>query len=204
MDIRSFPKPQAHQPTSNQQKGTSISGMIPTATKEETKNQQPQEYTEPKEHTVIEEYLTFLKSKGIEEDMLYKALDQLLSTGQFLWQFYLLDKIPVVFKVRPSFVNSMVIQEIEKSNPRTVSMFQDLININNLAGSLFKYNNTTLDATDASSFAKAKDFTSKLPFVIAQKLVQELTIFDRLIAVATSDYALENFTKLHSEEREQN
>ena len=199
MDIRSFPK------LNTPGKGTSLAGMVPTSSKEEEqKKPSPSlEYTEPKEHQVIDEYLAFLKSKGIEEDMVYKALDQILTTGQFLWQFYLLDKIPVVFKVRPSFVNSMVIQEIEKSNPRTVSMFQDLININNLAGSLFKYNNHTLDATDPASFAKSKDFTSRLPFIITQKLVQELTIFDRLIAVATSDYALENFTKLHSEEREQ-
>jgi hypothetical protein len=199
VDIRSFTPPK--HPNAP---GTSISGMIPTAPKDEAKQPQSMEYSSQKEHTVTQEYIEFLKSKGIEEDMIYKALDQILTTGQFLWQFYLMDQIPVVFKVRPAFVNSLVIKEIEKANPRTVSYFQDLVNTYNLAGSLFKYGNHSLDATTAESFETAKEFVSKLPFIITQKLIQELTIFDRLIAVATSDATLENFTKLHSEEREQN
>ena len=200
MDIRNFKAPS----DPSQNRGTSFSGMIPTAPKDDPKKVDTSfEVSEQNDSLVLEEYLSFLEEKKISESMVYQALDQLLTTGQFLWQFNLLEKIPVVFKVRPAFVNSLVIRDIEKANPRTVSYFQDMINISNLAGSLFKYGETTLDASNEESFLHAKEFVAKLPFVITQKLVQELIIFDRLIAAATSDKILENFMKLHSEEREQ-
>ncbi len=199
-DIRKFKAPSLSNSVAGL--GTSVAGMVVSNNLEKETSQEKQESSTKEE--VIEEYIRFLESNGVLEEHIHAALDNLLTTGQFMWQFTLFDKIPVVFKVRPSFVNTLVIAAVENENPRTVSFFQDLVNNSNLAGSLYKYNNIVLDASTEESFQESKMFISKLPYVIVHRLIKELTIFDRLIAVATSDWAVENFTKPQPEDSEPN
>jgi hypothetical protein len=45
----------------------------------------------------------------------------------------------------------------------------------------------------------ALDFISELPFVIINVLIRRLIEFDRLVTVATSAWALENFTEPQAE-----
>ena len=195
-DIRSFKN-------QKDEKGTNLSGLVPTKAKDassgpdEALNYSLDNLTEEE---ITQEHIKYLEEKGISESMILSALDKLLTTGNFVWGFKILDKIDCAFKVRPAFVNTIVINKMEKDSPKTLSKFQDIINMNNLAGALHRYGENQFDIEDEESFNKVKLFVDKLPFILVQKLLTELTIFDRLITVATSRWAMENFTKPQSEE----
>ena len=219
MDIRNLKK-QANQSSfvNQEASGTSLAGMrmtTPTLSdaQEEPKKQsqvpsaQDQklelENHDTSNKTLVDEYREFLLEKEIDDHLIFLVLDNLLTNGTFYWQFKIFDKIEVVFRVRSAYVNSILVERIEKDTPKTVARFQDIVNTYNLAGTLFKYQNTSFNTEKEEEFSKALAFIKSLPYVVVQKLVQELIVFDRLMFVVSSDWAIENFTKPSSEEQEQ-
>lgn len=145
--------------------------------------------------SAVDDYLEYLKKFDITKEQIFSVLDTLLSKGDVLWSFKLFNKIPVIFHVRPYFINDILFQYLEESPPKTAVVFNDIVSKHNLAGSLIKYNDNKFLAKDLESFNKTLEFIKGLPFIIVAHLVKQLAIFDRVIGIATSQWAVENFTK---------
>lgn len=144
---------------------------------------------------VIQAHKEFLETRGIDEVTIMSVLDMLISGQVVLWQFELLGKIPVTFRVRPQWVDKYLIEEMERLRPSNIARFTDLIGTINLSGSLEKYGDKTFRTSSIEELKIVSDFLSSLPFVIQNKLVEELAVFDRVLVVATSDWAVKNFTE---------
>ena len=149
------------------------------------------EYTEER----IQEYYEFLKTKGIADADLVATLDTIVTSGTVRWQFKLFDKVDVIMVMRPAWVNAFILRQIEELSPKTYSRFTDIVSVYNLAGSLSQYGDKTFTLVDESDVIINYDKINSMGFVIQNKLVQQLAIFDRVLAVATSDWAIENFTE---------
>ena len=143
---------------------------------------------------VLNTHLEFLREKGIDKDTILSVLDMMLSGQTVLWQFDLLGKLPVVFRVRPQWVDKFLVEEIEKVKPSNMARFTDIVGTVNLAGSLEKYGDKTFSLKTKEDLQEVMLFLGSLPFIIQNKLVNELALFDRLVIVATSDWAVKNFT----------
>lgn len=212
MDIRKASKPQVvHSNTV----GTSAS-KFSTGEQEEQFTTPPstQELTPTYDHVhatptdndedsvdeAIAVHRTFLKDKGIEDTTIFEILDMLLTGEEVMWQFDLLSKIPIVFRVRPQWVDRYLIEELERVRPSNVARFTDLVSCINLAGSMVRYKDRNFKVVDEDSLKDAMQFLGTLPFVIQKKLVDELAIFDRVMIVATSDWAVSNFSDSRSGE----
>ena len=144
---------------------------------------------------MIQEYLQFLKEQDISEEQIHQVLDTLIANGTIKWSFTILGKIPVIFTCRPAWINTLVLDRVQENPPKTYSAFSDLVNTCNLAGSLVQYGNAKFEATDEASFDAVKKYIQNLPFTLKAQLIRQLAIFDRVVAVATSDWAVENFMK---------
>lgn len=143
----------------------------------------------------IELHRLFLRDRGIEESTIMAVLDMLMTGQDVLWQFELLKKIPVTFRVRPQWVDRYLIEEMERLRPTNMARFTDLVGTINLAGSLDQYMNKKFKVAGVEDLKEVIAFLGTLPFVIQNKLVDELSVFDRVIIVATSDWAIKNFTE---------
>lgn len=144
---------------------------------------------------VIMGYLDYLAEHDISKADVFKVLDTIITTGEVYWQFDLLGKIPVVFKMRPAWVNEQLIKQIEQEQPKTISRFSDIVSVYNLAGSLVNYQDRNYEVKEEADLTTNIAFVMSLPFIMQNRLVAQMAIFDRVIAVATSDWAVENFTK---------
>lgn len=147
----------------------------------------------PKADDVVQAYREFLHDRGIDDTTLMSVLDMLITGQTVFWQFNLLGKIPVVFRVRPQWVDKYLMEEIDRLRPTNMARFTDLIGTINLAGSLESYNNRKFKADTVEELNKVIEFLRTLPFIIQNKLVDELAVFDRVVVVATSDWAVKNF-----------
>lgn len=143
----------------------------------------------------IDLHRAFLKDRGIEETTIMSVLDMLMTGQEVLWRFELLGKIPVTFRVRPQWVDRHLIEEMERLRPTNMARFTDLVGTINLSGSLEQYMEHKFNAEDVEGLKEVSAFLGSLPFVIQNKLVDELSVFDRVIIVATSDWAVKNFSK---------
>lgn len=204
------------QSSAEQGAGTDVTGMRPTPLSPE--HQQESNMTPDKVDTnhitddktaaedahvsedVIEGYREFLSGYGIGDAEIFGALDALITTGDVYWSFKLLDRIDIVFHIRPNWVNEKLVTQLEESAPKLYARFAHLVGMHNLAGSLVKYNDTDLQAKAPEEFSKTYDFVNSLSFVLQNQLVKNLAVFDRLVAVATSEWAVKNFTPPQSDE----
>ena len=141
-----------------------------------------------------------MEENDISKEDIFKVLDTIITSGEVYWQFELLGKIPVVFKMRPAWVNEELIKYIEREQPKTISRFSDIVSMYNLAGSLVNYKDKNYEVKAVEDLNNNISFIMSLPFIIQNRLVAQMAIFDRVIAVATSDWAIENFSKPLSEE----
>jgi len=112
-----------------------------------------------------------------------------------MWSFGILGKIPVVLHLRPGWVNDLLYKRIEEAPPKTIAVLNDLIGRYNLAGALVSYNKIKFDTKNEEDFANALTFIGELPFICKAHLIEQLAIFDRVVSVATSSWAVENFTE---------
>jgi hypothetical protein len=77
--------------------------------------------------------------------------------------------------------------------------FTDLLNRHNLAGALTRMGDTAFSVKSPEDLQSALQYLGTLPFVTINALIRELAKFDKVVAVATSPWALENFTEPQSE-----
>jgi hypothetical protein len=150
--------------------------------------------------TVVDEYLQFLEENDVSKEDIFKVLDSLITTNNVYWSFDLLGKIPVVFRMRPAWVSQLVMSAVESINPKMFPHFNDIVCTQNLAGSLESYGDTKFKMDNQDDFAVCLKFVRGLGFVLQNRLTQQLAIFDRVLAVATSDWAVNSFTGPQSEE----
>ncbi len=148
---------------------------------------------------VIEGYLSYLEENDITKEDIFAVLDSIVTTGNVYWSFMLFDKIEVTFRIRPAWINAMLIKELDIKKPKTFARFSDLVGMNNLIGSLTKYDKTTFTVESEDDVPKITEFILNLPFIVQNHLIKKMAIFDRVVAVATSDWAIKNFTLPQSE-----
>jgi len=103
------------------------------------------------------------------------------------------------FTIRPDWVRQVVIRKMEEQAPKTVARFTDTLNRYNLAGSLVQFSNNRFTVETEEDLNAVLVFIGKMPFITVSLLIGELVKFDKLITVAMSPWALENFTEPQSE-----
>ena len=142
----------------------------------------------------INKQLEYFETLGITKTKLFELLDTLLTKGDVNWSFTLMRKIPVIFRLRPAWVNDELVKILDETPTNTMIGFTEQISKYNLASSLKMYNNIGIDIQNKGDLENALNFIGKLPYIVKAHLIKELSLFDRIIAVATSDYFIENFS----------
>jgi hypothetical protein len=153
--------------------------------------------SDPVEDT--ESYKIDLYREGYKDDDFFEVLNTLLVEDNYYFEFDILGKKKVVFGIRPDWVQLALIDKVETTAPKTVARFTEMLNRYNLAGSLVQYGDKVFSLGGEKDLNTALDFISELPFVIINVLIRRLIEFDRLVTVATSAWALENFTEPQAE-----
>ena len=199
MDVRKFKKPE--------KKGTSMPGVVAPdidknnnmETGEPVDTSKNMKVPDETSKDIVAEYLEYLKENDISEEDILAVLDSIITSGNVYWNFNLFDKIPVTFKIRPTWVNNMLVERMDTNPPKTFSRFSELVGLYNLAGSLSKYKDRDFNIQEKEDFEESKEFILGLPFILQSHLIKKMALFDRVVAVATSDWAVANFTKPQSE-----
>lgn len=193
MDIREF----------NKGKGTrvpAVSQTIGNVTPEDTAPVDDEiiatkSLDEKESKTYIEETKEELKAEGYEDELFMRILDELVTKGQYTWEFSLFGRVPCKFRIRPDWVRKLLLKIMEQEAPGTIAGFTDTVNRYNLAGSLQQMGDTVFELGDEASFKDILAHIQTLPFVVVNQLVHKLVIFDKIITVATSPEAIKAFTK---------
>ena len=153
--------------------------------------------------SVISQYLDFLHAHDITDDDIPDVLECLITSGNVSWQFQLFDRLPVEFRVRPSWVDEFNLELIDREaadNERVSLMrYNNMVAVCNLAASMTAFKDETYRVETREDFEMARKRIQDMPYIIQNALVNKLAVFDRTIAVATSDWAIKNFTKPRKE-----
>ncbi len=153
--------------------------------------------------SVISQYLDFLHAHDITDDDIQDVLECLITSGNVSWQFKLFDRMPVEFRVRPSWVDDYILELIDREaadNERVSLMrYNNMVAVCNLAASMTAFKDETYRVETREDFEMARKRIQDMPYIIQNALVNKLAVFDRTIAVATSDWAIKNFTKPRKE-----
>ena len=153
--------------------------------------------------SVISQYLDFLHAHDITDDDIQDVLECLITSGNVSWQFQLFDRLPVEFRVRPSWVDEFNLELIDREaadNERVSLMrYNNMVAVCNLAASMTAFKDETYRVETREDFEMARKRIQDMPYIIQNALVNKLAVFDRTIAVATSDWAIKNFTKPRKE-----
>ena len=153
--------------------------------------------------SVISQYLDFLHAHDITDDDIQDVLECLITSGNVSWQFKLFDRRPVEFRVRPSWVDDYILELIDREaadNERVSLMrYNNMVAVCNLAASMTAFKDETYRVETREDFEMARKRIQDMPYIIQNALVNKLAVFDRTIAVATSDWAIKNFTKPRKE-----
>lgn len=146
---------------------------------------------------IMVESWKYVKENGLTESDLNSLLDSLLTTGNVAWDFKLLNKVPVTFKVRESWVDDMIIERIDDitahSDKVSALRYNNLIAEMNLAASMIRFQDHTPDLSTKAGFKENLKFVQQLAYIYRNRLVNKLAVFDRAVSIATSDWALKNF-----------
>lgn len=147
----------------------------------------------------IASYMKDLEDNGITEADILELLDTLVTTGSAAYETELFGRIPVRFQVRPTWVNDHILKLVDDATKgeSQVSLlrFNTLVAMYNLAGSLVQFGKETYTVTKEKDFDKAVTRVKEMPYITQNALVNALSLFDKALAVATSDWAVKNFTK---------
>ena len=147
----------------------------------------------------IASYMKDLEDNGITEADILELLDTLVTTGSAAYETELFGRIPVRFHVRPTWVNDHILKLVDDTTKgeSQVSLlrFNTLVAMYNLAGSLVQFGKETYTVTKEKDFDKAVTRVKEMPYITQNALVNALSLFDKALAVATSDWAVKNFTK---------
>ena len=154
---------------------------------------------------IIQEYMKFLEKHDVSEDSIRQALEVLITSGTLSWKFLLFDRIPVEFHARPAWVDNYIIEVLDRTDSKISNVhFNNIVAECNLAASLYKYGDEVYQVTNEEELKEAVNRVRNLTYIIQNALVNKLAVFDRTIAVATSDWAIKNFIKPQQEKLEQN
>jgi hypothetical protein len=202
MDIRDIP--QKSKPA-----GTTVPAMHPTVNpKDQNQDQSTRQQPMPDSAGPdamdttkgdVDAFRADLYESGVTDELLFKILDTIITAGNYTWEFKIFNKIPCTFQIRPDWVRQEVVQVLETRSPSTMAGFTDLLNRYNLAGSLVRLGDTKFTMESPEDHQEVLKHLSSFPFVTINVLITELAKFDKIIAVATSPWALENFTEPQSE-----
>lgn len=202
MDIRNFSKPKFSGEVKEQGNVFSKTTLTPDVNNKndvdagmDTLNDAEFKNINSVDKEVIDGYLRYLEENKVSKDNIFEILDTLITDGVVYWSFKLFDRIDCVFRVRPLWVTEELLKYMEKDIPTLYSTYNFMVAKYNLAGSLVKYGNREFKITTPDELKETIAFVENLPFIIQNKLIEELVLFDRVMLVATSDWAIENFTK---------
>lgn len=189
--------------------GTEARGTVPPAAVVDEKTPRPAPEVEedgtglksPLEEfgpeSVIRSYLDFLHARDVTDDDIRDVLEYLITSGNVSWKFELFDRIPVEFRVRPAWVDDYILETIDRetAGDERLSMmrYNNLVAVCNLAASMTAFRGDAYSVETKEDFDRARKRVQDMPYIIQNALVNKLAVFDRTIAVATSDWAVKNF-----------
>ena len=168
MDIRSASRPISG---SFARSGAQAEGIVPPATVANEKPvptvpevdgeagiKSPLEEFGPE--SVIKSYLDFLHARNITDDDIRDVLECLITSGNVSWRFELFDRIPVEFRVRPSWVDDYILELVDREtadNDRVSMMrYNNLVAVCNLAASMAAFRDETYRVETKEDFEKAR------------------------------------------------
>ena len=151
----------------------------------------------------VARYMEELKEEGIREEDILGLLDRIITDGDVFYDTTLFGRVPVRFHIRPSWLNDKILEKLDdttKGNEKvSVMRFNNLVALYNLAASLVKYGDNTYSITTEEDFEKAVERVNALSYIVQSALVNALSVFDKAVAVATSDWAVKTFTSPRKE-----
>ena len=168
MDIRSASRPISG---SFARSGAQAEGIVPPATVanekpvptvpevdgEAGRNSRLEEFGP---ESVIKSYLDFLHARNITDDDIGYVLECLITSGNVSWRCELLDRIPVEFRVRPSWVDDYILELVDREtadNDRVSMMrYNNLVAVCNLAASMAAFRDETYRVETKEDFEKAR------------------------------------------------
>ena len=154
-----------------------------------------EDYGDPK----IADGIATIKAEGLTKEDIFVVLDTLITTGNVAWDFNLFDKIPCRFQVRPTWITNYIMEVLGKKTNENASMtvttYNNLLAEYNLAASLAKFKEDSFHYSTAEEFDEIYTHLMQMPYIILSELSKKLVVFDTIITVATSDWAVKNFTK---------
>lgn len=150
-------------------------------------------YDEDDVNSRMELFYNFVKEKGITDDIIRDIQKNILQGERVIFKVTILKKLNLELTTRPAWVNELIIEELNKYSNVSYQMYIDIVSKVNLAASLVSFDGHVFKPLTAENYKERVEELRKLPSFIYDKMVNELVIFDRLIAVATSDKYLETF-----------
>lgn len=148
---------------------------------------------------LVEEYMKFLADHDITKEDVFQVLDSIMTTGYLEWDTSINNgKTPLRFRMRPVWAEDVIAKNVDElSADKNLSMarFSNVLRMLNLAAALMKFGNREFDVKDEESFNESLEFIKSLPYPVFSAVTTQLAIFDRVIAVAMSDWAMKNFTE---------
>lgn len=196
MDIRNAKRPaKGTTKSATMTNETASTPLTPTVNEDGTLNAPPDDITSD---IVMLENWNYLREHDITEADLKSILDSILTTGNVRWDFKLLDRVPIAYKIREAWVDDLIIDKIDAitADKGKVSAlrYNNLVAEMNLAASLVKFGEKQLMAKTEDDFNNNLDFVRSLTFIFRNRMIEKLAVFDRAVSMATSDWAIKNFT----------
>lgn len=146
------------------------------------------------ERDTIDLYYDFIKEQGITDDVIRSTQIQLLENKTIVFEAVILNKFKIGFSPRPSWANDKIIEESSRHTDNlSLANYNNIIAKVNMACSLEFIEGYNLPSISRDNYEERMRIIGDLPSFLYDKIVQELIVFDRLIAVATSDKYLETF-----------
>lgn len=156
---------------------------------------------------VIRGYMEYLEQNGVSREDVEAVLDALITSGTVSWGFEILGSVPAEFTVRPAWVDDCISARLDKiaqeSGRVSNARYNNIVAEYNLAATLSTFRDEHYSVKTDEDLEEARERVGKLPFVIQNALVRKLAVFDRVLAVAMSDWAVANFTKPREEKSAQ-
>lgn len=141
----------------------------------------------------IDLFYNFIKEKGVTDDVIRNIQKSILQGEAINFETTILKNMDLVLTTRPAWVNELIIEELNKYSNVSYQMYIDIVSRVNLAASLVVFAGHRFEPLTQENYKDRVEKLRELPSFVYDKIVNELVIFDRLIAVATSDKYLETF-----------
>lgn len=157
------------------------------------KNSKSVDMEEEEELDTIDVFYNYIKNKGVTDDDIKSMQQRILMGEDVNFITTILKDKELILTTRPAWVNELILEELNNFPNISYQMYMDIISKVNLAASLVAFDKHKFEPLTKENYKKRVEMLRELPTFIYDKIVNELVIFDRLIAVATSDKYLETF-----------